>query len=205
MSLVSVERLPSCRSASLAVAVLPASLLASDLWGATITVTSVANNTTVNGSVSLREAITSINNGANLNADVVAAGAYGTGDTINFNIPAAGVQTINLALSPPSSSGALPALTRTVVIDGFSQPGSSFGTPLIELNCTGGAGLVNGLNLTNVSNALVRGLVINRCAGSGILISGTSATNNRVQGNFLGRMPPVPRVSSCSPTPNRPA
>lgn len=45
---------------------------------ATITVNSTGDAIAVNGVVTLREAITSINNGANVNADVVAVGTYGT-------------------------------------------------------------------------------------------------------------------------------
>src|SRR5262249_1614526 len=56
------------------------------LTPATITVTSTGNALLVNSAVSLREAITSINNGANVNTDVVAVGAYGTNDTILFNV-----------------------------------------------------------------------------------------------------------------------
>ena len=82
---------------------------------ATITVTSAADTIAVDGKVTLREAITSINNGANVNSDVVAVGAYGTNDTIVFNIPGSGVQTINVTGSP------LPSITRPVVIDGTTQ------------------------------------------------------------------------------------
>ena len=76
---------------------------------ATITVTSAGDAIAADSGVTLREAITSINNGADLNADVVASGAYGTNDTIEFNIPGAGVQTINVG---GSGDGALPALTK---------------------------------------------------------------------------------------------
>ena len=60
---------------------------------ATITVTDTGDTIAVDGLVTLREAITSANNNADVNADVVAVGAYGT-DTINFNITGAGVHTI---------------------------------------------------------------------------------------------------------------
>src|SRR5689334_8674283 len=71
---------------------------------ATITVT-VAGDTLVNGQVTLREAIQSINQGADLNGDVTAnrVGAYGTNDAINFNIGNA-AQQINL------KTASLPAL-----------------------------------------------------------------------------------------------
>lgn len=42
---------------------------------ATITVTGTGDTVAVDGAVTLREAITSINNGSNVNADVVAVGA----------------------------------------------------------------------------------------------------------------------------------
>src|SRR5207302_11147141 len=64
----------------------------------------------------LREAITAVNAGAG-------------GDIISFNIPGAGVHTINL-------TGGLPTLIRKVTIDGATQPSFS-GTSLIELNGSG--------------------------------------------------------------------
>jgi hypothetical protein len=63
----------------------------------------------------LHEAIDSINAGKNINADVNAVGAYGTNDTIDFNIPGAGVHTI--------LEDTLPTVTKPVTIDGYSQPG----------------------------------------------------------------------------------
>src|SRR2546423_5800084 len=76
---------------------------------ATFTVT----NTNDSGAGSLRQAI-------------LAANASSGTDTIAFNIPGAGVQTINLA------SG-LPFITDPVTIDGTTQPNFA-GSPLIELN-----------------------------------------------------------------------
>src|SRR5207248_5134032 len=61
----------------------------------------------LDGLATLREAITSINNQADLNADVTLnrVGGYastpgGTPDVINFDIPAAGVQTIAVTSIP---------------------------------------------------------------------------------------------------------
>ena len=68
---------------------------------AVFTVTNVNDN----GAGSLRQAI--------LNANA-SPGA----DTINFNIPGSGVQTI-------APTNALPDITDIVTINGFSQPGSS--------------------------------------------------------------------------------
>src|SRR6266851_3239364 len=82
-----------------------------DASGATITVTGTGDVIAVDGAVTLREAITSINNAANVNADVVAVGPYGTNDQIVFNIPGTGLHTI-----APTSN--LPNITKPVVIDG---------------------------------------------------------------------------------------
>lgn len=110
----------------------------------------------------LREAINAVNAGAG-------------GDTISFNIPGGGVRTINV-------SGALGALniTKTVTIDGTTQPGFTT-TPLIELNGTN-AGSVSGLTIS-AQDVTVKGLVINRFANFGINITGNAAL---IQGNFIG-------------------
>ena len=150
---------------------------------ATITVTGTGDTIAVDGVVTLREAIASINGGANINADVAAVGSYGTNDTIHFNIPGAGVQTI-------APSPALPNISKPLTIDGYSQPGASTNTQglglgtnavlLIELNMAGG----HALTLTG-GNATVRGLVINRshlAAG----ISLPSGSGYVIAGNFIG-------------------
>src|SRR5437762_4870967 len=116
---------------------------------ATFTVTTT-NDT---GAGSLRQAITDAN----------ANGADGT-NTIQFAItdPPAGVRTIT-----PAS--ALPPITRPVIIDGYTQAGSSpntnampngfSGTLLIEISVAivGGG---NGLVLSGVGGSTLRGLVI---------------------------------------------
>jgi hypothetical protein len=150
---------------------------------ATITVTNNLDSTLVGDGVSLREAIQSINAGANINADVTATGTYGTSDTINFNIPGSGVHTISV-------TSALDAITKPVVIDGYSQQGTSVNTLatsdnavlLIELDGTL-AGSVNGLTL-KAGSSTVQGLVINRFGGLGIWLD--SPGSNLVQGNFIG-------------------
>lgn len=100
---------------------LAAFLHASRVAGATITVTGTGDTIAVDGVVTLREAMASINSGANVNADVVPVGAYGTNDTINFLIPGAGVKTIAPLI-------ALPTMTKTVLINGYSQPGTAVNT-----------------------------------------------------------------------------
>jgi hypothetical protein len=82
--------------------------------------------------------------------------------TIEFNIPGGGAFQIQ-----PTSS--LPTITDPMVIDATTQPGYA-GTPLIELDGSlAGAG-VNGLRITS-GGSIVRGLVVNRFAGSGIASS----------------------------------
>ncbi len=155
---------------------------------ATITVTGTGDTIAVDGSVTLREAITSANNNADVNADVVAVGVYGT-DTIKFNIAGTGVRTI-------APLAALPTITDPVIIDGYTQPGSAANTQtdgddavlLIELNGAN-AGDANGFTITAGSSTL-RGLVINRftgltsSAGNGIALTGGGG--NVIEGNFLG-------------------
>ena len=132
----------------------------------TTTVTAVGRqfevtNTDNAGFGSLRQAI------LDSNADA------GDRDQIVFNIPGSGVHTITLA-SP------LPVLSQPVVIDGRTQPGF-VGTPIIELNGNGLA--ANGLVLTG-GNSIVRGLVINRFGGSGMLLQTNGG--NVVEGNYIG-------------------
>jgi len=129
-------------------------------------------NTNDSGAGSLRQAMLDAN-------------AHGGLDTISFNIPGSGVHTI----APVTE---LPVITSPVIIDGFTQPGSSANTLTtgdnavltIELNGAsagnGGSGLTLGANATA---SIVRGLVINRFAGNGILIQ---SNGNTIAGNFIG-------------------
>ncbi|TMF99540.1 MAG: hypothetical protein E6I03_12145 [Chloroflexi bacterium] len=132
-------------------------------------------NTAVAADCSLRGAITK----ANLDA---------AADVIGFGIPGcpAGVCTIT-----PAS--ALPTITQPVTIDGTTQAGALANTNStsaglnaalkIELNGTSAGAGVNGLTIT-AGNSTVRGLVINRFANHGTLLS--TAGNNSVAGNYVG-------------------
>lgn len=160
---------------------------------ATVTVTGTGDAVAVDGAVTLREALESINGGANVNADVVAAGAYGTDDRIEFAIPGAGVHTIQ-----PASE--LPALAVPMTIDGYTQPGASPNTQaasddavsLIEIDGTNaGAGSVGLEAGAGGSGSAIRGLVINRFVfdpmaggGDGILLA--AASDCVIAGNFIG-------------------
>jgi CSLREA domain-containing protein len=146
----------------------------------TFTVNSTADTndgactTSLNG-CTLREAMTA----ANVNA------GFGM-DEIKFDIPGSGVRTIDVL-------SALPTMGRPVVIDGYSQPGSSANTQaqfdnakiLIELNGAG-AGDVAGIVLAG-GNSTLRGLAINRFQ-SAIALEATKG-DNVVAGNFLGTDP----------------
>src|SRR5438874_7632853 len=127
-------------------------------------------NTNDSGTGSLRQAI--------LDANSMGGG------TINFTIPGGGVHTI-------SPMTVLPTSTQTVTIDGYSQPGSSpnpnpptmgiMATLLIELSGVNSGSNFSGL-IINAPNCTVRGLVINRFVGDGIVVE-TDA--NTIEGNFI--------------------
>jgi len=134
----------------------------------TLLSTFLVSNTGDSGPGSLRQAIVDSNN------------AVGATNTIDFDIPGTGVQSI-----VPLSS--LPAITNPVLIDGTSQPGYG-GTPLIELSGSQ-AGGGDGLTITG-SGVTVRGLDVgNFSQGAGIHITGSGATGNWIYGNFLGTDP----------------
>jgi titin len=104
---------------------------------------------------------------------ILQANANAGADTINIKI-ASGPQTINLL-------SALPALTGPTVVNGQTQPGFTT-TPIIELNGAGAGPGASGLTLM-AGGSSVRGLVINRFAGSGIVLRAGGCS---VLGCFLG-------------------
>jgi parallel beta-helix repeat protein len=126
--------------------------------------TLVVSNTSASGPGSLQQAILDANATNGL-------------DTIIFQIPGSGVHTI-------SPTGALPAISDPVVIDGTTQPGYA-GTPLIEINGAS-AGDNAGLRLY-AGGSTIRGLAINQFAAQGLLLQGGGT--NQVQGNFIGTDP----------------
>ena len=113
---------------------------------AVITVTGTGDTIALDTFATLREAITSINNQADVNADITVnrVGGYastpgGTPDVINFNIAGSGVQTI-------SATAAEPTIIMPLTINGYSQVGASVNTLansdnaviLIQLDGAGG-------------------------------------------------------------------
>ena len=132
----------------------------------------------------------STDSGASLRAAIIAANADSSASaaaphSIVFAIPGAGVHTI-------TPTAQFPFITRPVVIDGFSQPGSSANTlavgndsvHLVELDGSNA-------NITNAcfyfrpgsAGSVLRGMVVNRCT----LIAVIADTGNiKLEGNFLG-------------------
>jgi hypothetical protein len=104
---------------------------------ATITVTGAGDTVAVDGVVTLREALASVNAGAGVNADVAAVGAYGTNDQVVFAPQLIG-QTITLG------GTALPDLSRSVTIAG---PGAASLT-ISGNNQSGILGVLGGATVT---------------------------------------------------------
>jgi Calx-beta domain len=159
---------------------------------AIITVTSTGDTIAIDGLATLREAITSINNQADVNGDVTLnrVGGYasspgGTPDVIDFNILGAGVKTISIGSS-------LPTIIKPLTINGYSQVGASANTLansdnaviLIQLDGTGAGANVNGLTLgAGSGGSTIEGLTVNRFTGNGIVVQ---TGGNTIVGNFVG-------------------
>lgn len=142
--------------------------------GSTFTVTTTADNDVAPPNGSLRKAIIDANANAGL-------------DTIQFNIGGGGLQAIQI-----DPNLGLPAITSPVIIDGYTQGGSSVNTGTTSNNATinivlDGSSIVgtaNGLFLSAGSlGSTIRGLVIHSFPGNGIRLDSSS---NRVQGCYIG-------------------
>jgi parallel beta-helix repeat protein len=132
------------------------------LEGRTLLSTYTVTNVNDTGSGSLRQAITDANK-------------HSGADTIRFAI-GSGAKTIT-----PRS--ALPGIMGETVLDATTQPGFA-GKPLIEVNgsSTGGSS-VPGF-IVYAGNSTVRGFVINRFSGNGIMLM--KLGGNVIAGNYIG-------------------
>jgi parallel beta-helix repeat protein len=133
-------------------------------------------------------ACTGAANDCSLGGAITASNAHtgtDTPDQIAFNIPNGGQKTITL-------TQALPAITDTLSIDAFTQPGlGQFGCQVI---INGGRCIqINGTNVSaasgltvSASNVTVRGLALyNFSGGNGILVN-SGASNVTLKQNYLG-------------------
>jgi titin len=142
----------------------------------TVTTTRDALNDANAGEVTLRDVLTAINTQRSSGNATFIPG----GDLVDFHLPVnpGPLPTINL-LSP------LPAMTRPVFLDGWSQGHVIGGPPLVVLNGASAGAAANGLELDAGSNgSVVRGLVIGQFGRNGIDIHGASGV--QLVGNYLG-------------------
>lgn len=176
-------------------------LLSASATATTITVNSTADNEANDGLCTLREAITAANANSPSGAmagECAAGQAAPTADTIAFAIAGAGVHTI-------SPTAAMPQITQIVTIDGYTQATAHPNTLatgndavlLIEIDGTNVAGDLFTIVLGGAST--VRGLVVNRLAGTAISI--VSSDSNKIAGNFFGTDPGGNTFQGTSGTP----
>ncbi|MBK9443461.1 MAG: IPTL-CTERM sorting domain-containing protein [Comamonadaceae bacterium] len=191
--------------------------LASAAQAATLTVNSSADTTTVDGQCTLREAINASNT-ATATADCPNTGAvWGTSDTIAFNIPGAtdvGCTGANGVCTIGVTGSALPAITRKVTIDGYTQPGAATNTlatniypsilPLttqlrVQIDGTLVPADFEGLHFDiGASNSRVTGLAVGNFPGfSACIRTAFGTTGVLIQGNFIGMRPDGQTVAAC--------
>lgn len=109
---------------------------------ATITVTDLGDTIAVDGEVTLREALNSLNNATAANADVVPVGAFGTNDTVLFQAGLTGTITLtgnSLYLNVPATITGPGATVITVSGDDASR------ILYIGLDTAGGTVTISGL------------------------------------------------------------
>ena len=120
------------------------------------------------------------NGACTLRAAIQQANA-GVGGIIEFGIAGAGPHTIQ-----PAS--ALPTISKTVWLDGLSQPGAGVSSILIELDGTNAGTTTNGL-IVAARDSWIRGLAINRFGAAGIVVQTGGAQvieHNRIGTNPSG-------------------
>ncbi len=138
----------------------------------TITVNSNEDTTVMgDGKCTLREAL----NNANTDSEMTGGDcAFGMGnDLIKFSVGSGPI-----TIQATATFGIGPGTT----VDATTQPGFA-GTPIVELDGSLAGGGSSGLVIYG-SNALVRGLVINRFPAHGVYFLG--ASQSRIVGNYIG-------------------
>jgi hypothetical protein len=153
----------------------------------TFTVTENGDDADINLSNSRCDSSTDTGDQCTLRAAIEEANDTPGADTIVFDIVStASVKTIS-PLSP------LPTISDTVTIDGYTQPGASPNTLdegndavfKVQLDGPGPGSAFNGLEI-EADNCTVKGLVIRDFDDAGVLIAGSGATDNHIEGNFVG-------------------
>lgn len=161
--------------------------LSASAQAAVITVSGAGDTISVDGLATLREAIASMNNHADVDSDVTVnrVGTYGAADVISFNIAGAGVRTI-------APTAALPTIIVPLTINGYSQPGAAANSQantdnaIIRIQLDGasaGAGVTGLILGAGSGGSTIKGLDIVRFAGDGILVL---TNGNSIVGNFIG-------------------
>src|SRR5262249_10840403 len=80
---------------------------------------------------------------------------------------------------------ALPAITAAVTLDGWSQGGAGYhGQPLVEVDGRNAGPGADGLVLADHQHSTLRGVVIDRFPGTGVVLEGGGG--NQLAGNFIG-------------------
>ncbi len=110
-----------------------------------------------------------------LRAAIQEANATAGTDTITFDIPGGGVPRI-------TPDDELPEITDPAVIDGTSQPGGG----KVELDGTNAGSGASGL-IISASDSTIRGLIVNRFPGAGLVLEGGGG--NLIEDNFIGTDP----------------
>src|SRR5262249_17669801 len=129
-----------------------------------------------------------------LRAAILRANATPAADRIAFAIPTADAgfddANHNRQLDPGDFwsirlSSALPVITRCVTLDGWSQGGAGYrGQPMVELDGRNAGPDANGLVLADHHNSTLRGLIVNRFHGNGVVMNGGGG--HELVGNFIG-------------------
>ena len=151
-------------------------VLYSDLDPAIVVNTTADSAVASDGLCTIREAISNSENDAELTGGDCATGIVGR-DIIEFAIPGVG-NPHRIILSTP-----LPSITKSVIIDGATQPGTVCGAGIpnrtlqIVLNGAPITAAGNGLTILG-SDSEIKGLVINEFNGAGIAI--INGDNNTV-------------------------